>query len=125
MPGLSQPGFTFGVIRGECRVAADCGGLMRTHTAAYGADANDRLRWLVGQAKRSDPLAPVTVIVPTNAAGVAARRLLASGLQTQTAGGSGIAGIAFVTVRGLGERLGAARLEAQGRDQPPRRSSPH
>ena len=45
----------------------------------YGPDAAEALRARIAAAKGDDPLAPVTVIVPSNHVGVATRRLLASG----------------------------------------------
>lgn len=49
-------------------------------TTAYGAKAYVRLRAAVADAKRDDPLAPVTLLVPTNLCGTVARRTLAGGL---------------------------------------------
>ena len=45
----------------------------------YGRDAAEALRAEIVAAKGTEPLAPVTVVVPSNHVGVAARRLLASG----------------------------------------------
>ena len=45
----------------------------------YGRDAAEALRAEIVAAKGAEPLAPVTVVVPSNHVGVAARRLLASG----------------------------------------------
>ncbi|HET9728760.1 MAG TPA: hypothetical protein VFR41_05025, partial [Acidimicrobiia bacterium] len=45
----------------------------------YGRDASRALFDAVRAAKADEPLAPVTIIVPTNSVGVAARRLLATG----------------------------------------------
>jgi RecB family exonuclease len=74
------------------------------------------LRSEIGDAKHGDPLAPVTVIVPSNHVGVAARRLLASGrLGPVCPQGAGIAAVTFLTVYRLGELLGAPRLAAEGR----------
>jgi ATP-dependent helicase/nuclease subunit B len=47
--------------------------------SSYGADASLALRDAVTAAKAGEPLAPVTVVVPSNHVGVASRRLLASG----------------------------------------------
>ncbi len=67
-------------------------------------------------AKGGDPLAPVTVIVPSNYVGVATRRLLASGsLGPLSDRGTGVAAVSFVTVYRLAELLGSRRLAAGGR----------
>src|SRR5713101_2122331 len=85
-------------------------------TRPYGRPAADALRDVVAARKDDDPLAPVTVIVPTNYVGVAARRLLASGtLGPLTSAGSGVAGVTFLTVYRLAELLGAPRLASAGR----------
>ena len=66
---------------------------------------------MVAARKHDDPLAPVTVIVPTNYVGVAARRLLAGGsLGRLTSAGEGVAGVTFLTVYRFAELLGAPRL---------------
>lgn len=75
---------------------------------AYGRAAADLLDEQVRAVKGEDPLAPVTVVAPSNYVGVAMRRKLASR-------GNGIAAVTFLTVYRLGELLGAARLAAAGR----------
>ena len=45
----------------------------------YGRAAYDDLRTVVAEAKAGDPLSPVTLLVPTDLCGVAARRELARG----------------------------------------------
>lgn len=77
-------------------------------TVAYGRAAVDALAVVVGAAKGGDPLAPVTVVVPTNYAAVATRRALA-------ANGPGVAAVSFLTLHRLAERLGGASLAAAGR----------
>jgi RecB family exonuclease len=85
-------------------------------TVAYGPPAALALRDAVAAGKRGDPLAPVSVVVPTNYVGVAARRLLGSGaLGPVTERGVGIAGVTFLTVYRTAELLGAPRLAAAGR----------
>jgi ATP-dependent helicase/nuclease subunit B len=82
----------------------------------YGPDASRALHAAVVAAKAGDPLAPVTVVVPTNYVGVAARRLLGSGaLGRVTESGEGVAGVTFLTMFRLAELLGAARLTAEHR----------
>src|SRR5918996_2124207 len=83
---------------------------------AYGRPAAEVLRERVAAAKAGDPLAAVTVLVPTNYVGVSIRRLLATGaLGPVTMRGSGVAGITLLTVYRLAELLGAAGLAAAGR----------
>jgi ATP-dependent helicase/nuclease subunit B len=83
---------------------------------AYGRAASETLFAAIAQAKRDEPLAPVTIVVPTNSVGVAARRLLASGdLGALTAGARGVVGVTFLTVFRLAELLGAPRLAAARR----------
>lgn len=77
----------------------------------YGAAAHEALRAVVGEAKRDDPLQPVTVLVPTQLCGVGARRSLAAGC----GGRAGVAGLSVLTVDRLAERIAAARLVGSGR----------
>jgi len=82
----------------------------------YGREAAEALRAAIARVKAGDPLAPVTVVVPSNHVGVAARRLLASGaIGPVTDAGTGIAAVTFVTPYRLGELLGAAALAAAGK----------
>jgi len=84
--------------------------------ASYGPDAARALHRAVQGHKAGDPLAPVTVLVPTNYVGVSARRLLASGtLGPLVPGTHGVAAVTFLTVYRLGELLGAPSLAAAGR----------
>ena len=78
---------------------------------AYGRAALEALRDIVADVKH-DPMAPVTVLVPNNIAGIVARRHLAHGL---TAGGNGVAGIWFTTLPRLAEQLAAPTLTGRGR----------
>jgi ATP-dependent helicase/nuclease subunit B len=82
----------------------------------YGREAAEALRAAVAGHKGGDPLAPVTVVVPTNYVGVAARRLLGGGeLGRVTDAGDGVAGVTFLTVYRLAELLGAPGLAGEGR----------
>lgn len=74
---------------------------------AYGAPALDALAAAVRAAQAGDPLAPVAVVVPTNTAGVMARRALGRR--------GGFAGIDVLTPFRLAELLGAPALHAAGR----------
>lgn len=76
-------------------------------TTAYGAPALDALAAAVRRAQGDDPLAPVAVVVPTNTAGVTARRALGRR--------GGFAGIDVLTPFRLAELLGAPALHAAGR----------
>jgi ATP-dependent helicase/nuclease subunit B len=80
---------------------------MKVEFARYGAEALAALRRTVATIKTQDPMTPTTVLVPSNVAGIAARRHLAAGL------GEGCLGIAAIDVTTLGrvaERLAAAGL---------------
>ena len=73
----------------------------------YGDAAVTALGQRVGLAKAGDALAPVTVIVPGNYAAVALRRELARR--------GGVAGVDFLTLYRLAERLAGPALAAAGR----------
>ena len=89
---------------------------LRTEWVAYGRPAAQVLRREIADGKDGDPLAPISVIVPSNHVGVASRRLLASGtLGPVCEQGAGMAAVTFLTVYRLGELLGAPRLAADGR----------
>jgi ATP-dependent helicase/nuclease subunit B len=77
----------------------------------YGAAAYEALRGVVGEVKGGDPLAPVSVLVPTNLCGVIARRVLARGV----AGRAGVAGLSVLTVDRLAALIAAAALTGAGR----------
>lgn len=73
----------------------------------YGEAAVGVLAEQVHAAKAGDPLAPVTVVVPSNYAAVATRRDLARR--------GGVAGTSFLTLHRLAERVGGPTLAAAGR----------
>ncbi len=81
-------------------------------TTGYGVAAYAALRRTVAEIKRADPLAPVTLVVPTNVCGLVARRILARG---DGSGRAGIAGLAVSTLPRLAELLAAPTLTAEGR----------
>jgi ATP-dependent helicase/nuclease subunit B len=82
----------------------------------YGRDAEEALRAAITEAKAGEPLAPVTVVVPSNHVGVGTRRLLASGvLGPVCERGVGLAAVTFVTPYRLAELLGASTLAQQAR----------
>lgn len=69
--------------------------------------ALEELVSLVAAAKRDDPMAPVTVIVPSNVAGRSVGWRLAAGIEP---GRPGIAGVRITTLARLAESIAAARL---------------
>ena len=75
---------------------------------SYGAKATAALGDAIATAKGDDPLAPVTVVVPSNLVGVAARRALAT---THSAGGTpGLAAVRFETLLGMAGLLAGTAL---------------
>ena len=87
----------------------------RARHRALRARRAQALRDAVAAGKQGDPLSPVSVVVPTNYVGVAARRMLGSGaLGPVTDRGVGIAGVTFLTVYRVAEMLGAPRLAGGG-----------
>lgn len=77
------------------------------HVVPYGRPAGLALAGVIAAAKGSAALAPVTVVVPSNFAGLAARRLLATG---ELGGPAGVANVSFLTPFGLAELLAADQL---------------
>jgi RecB family exonuclease len=88
---------------------------LRVVWTRYGREAADALRAVVASAKAGDPLAPVTVVVPSNHVGVAARRQLAAASGRSDDGPDGIVAVSFVTLFRLAELLGAPLLAAASR----------
>jgi len=82
---------------------------MHVATVPYGRPASEALSAAVVAAKRSAALDPVTVIVASNFAGLAARRLLGAG----TVGPGGLVNVNFVTPFRLAELLAAEQLLGQ------------
>jgi ATP-dependent helicase/nuclease subunit B len=81
-------------------------GIRRVDVVAQGRPATEALARHVAAAKDGRPLAPVTVVVPSNMAGLTARRLLAAGI----VGRPGLANVQFVTPLRLAELLSADLL---------------
>lgn len=73
----------------------------------YGDAAHGALANAVAQHKRGDPLRPVSVIVPSNFVGLAARRSLGRRL--------GVAAVSVLTVHRLSELLGSATVANAGK----------
>ena len=80
---------------------------------AYGAPAYEELRRVIGRVKAADPMAPVTLIVPSNLCGTIARRTLAATLRDE--GRRGVAGLTILTLDRLAELVAAPQLTAAGR----------
>jgi RecB family exonuclease len=76
---------------------------------SYGAPATAALADAIAAAKGGDPLAPVTVVVPSNLVGVSARRTLAAGSP------AGLAAVRFETVLGLARLLAGPSLPSDRR----------
>ena len=91
---MPHPFRTIGAVTASC-------------TAVSAADALPALADAVRAAKGDHRLTPVTVIVPTNAVGVTARRWLGAN--------GGVAAIELVTPTRLAERIAGAELAAAGR----------
>jgi ATP-dependent helicase/nuclease subunit B len=80
-----------------------------TQVVGYGREASEALVATIGAAQQQDPLAPVTVIVPSNFVGLSVRRLLGS--QILRAGERvGLANVSFVTPFQLAEQVAADLL---------------
>ncbi|MFC0626367.1 PD-(D/E)XK nuclease family protein [Kribbella deserti] len=76
---------------------------IRVETTPYGAAALGCLREVVAGIKSDDPMTPVTLLLPSNTAGLVARRHLAAELGS-------VAGLFLATVPRLAEQLAAAGL---------------
>jgi ATP-dependent helicase/nuclease subunit B len=89
---------------------------LTVYSTRYGRPAAEMLHARIAEAKADDPLAQVTVLVPTNFVGVSMRRLLGSGRLGPLAGANaGVAGLRILTVHRLAELLGAPHLAGSGR----------
>jgi RecB family exonuclease len=84
----------------------------RVTWTTYGRPALDALWTTVAELKQDDPLHPVTVIVPSNIAGIVARRHLARGFHPDR---PAVAGLWVTTLPRLAEQLAAPRLTGSGR----------
>ena len=77
----------------------------------YGLLATERLGEQISVLKNGDPLAPVTVVVPTNIAGLATRRALGGQ-------GRGIAAVGFLKLFDLAERLAGRQMAVRRKKKP-------
>lgn len=98
-----------GLDDGPSRVgrALPGGGLLAVGVG-FGVEAREALGDFVARTKSGDPLAAVTVVVPSNYTGLSLRRDLASR-------GSGIAVLETLTIAELADRLGGSLLQRGGR----------
>ncbi|MGI9603569.1 MAG: PD-(D/E)XK nuclease family protein [Acidimicrobiales bacterium] len=78
----------------------------------FGRTALVALARAIRHLEGDDPLAPVTVVVPSNLAGLTARRLLAAGIDDDRAG---LINVAFATPYQLAAQLGGPRMARDGR----------
>ena len=89
---------------------------IRMHPVEFGRPALAKLAEFIANSKVHDPFAEVTVVVPTNYAGVALRRALASGTGGPVSSfGDGLAAVTAVTMFGLAQRLAAPGMHVRGR----------
>jgi ATP-dependent helicase/nuclease subunit B len=98
------------VNRDESRRSRPTVTIVSTARTGYGRAAYDALRAAVADRKRGNPLAPVTVLVPSQVAGIIARRALAHGYGEHP----GIAALNVLTVDRLAERVAASALVGSG-----------
>lgn len=85
-----------------------------TRFERFGAPAIRALRQEIDRLKGGDVLAPVTVVVPRAAVGLASRRQLAAEPAFHASVGAGVANVRFVTLPRLAAELADARLRASG-----------
>jgi ATP-dependent helicase/nuclease subunit B len=112
---VSHPLRTIAVVSDVTTTAPETAGI-ETVVTRFGRPALEALADQIRRAKRDDPLAPVTVVVPANHVGVTARRALAGGsLGPVTSRGPGVAAVTFLTPYRLAELLGAPGLAASAR----------
>jgi ATP-dependent helicase/nuclease subunit B len=78
----------------------------RVDVVPYGRPASQALADAIQRAKAAGPLAPVTVIVPSNFTGLTGRRLLGAGI----VGAGGVANVGFLTPLRVAELLAADLL---------------
>jgi RecB family exonuclease len=85
----------------------------RLVVAPFGPEADDALARAIVAAKGGDPLAPVTVAVPSTLCGLSLRRQFAT--RPLGAPAAGLANVRFLVLARVAELLGAPRLAAAGR----------
>ncbi len=90
------------------------GGPHHLHAPA-GRAALQVLADAVAGAKAADPLAAVTVLVPSAAAGISLRRLIGSGAVRATGAAPGLINVQFLSLARVTELIGSPSLAAEGR----------
>jgi RecB family exonuclease len=85
----------------------------RLRVAPYGPGADEALAAMLATIKADDPLAPVTVAVPSTVAGLSIRRRFA--YRTLSGSAPGLVNVRFLVLARVAELLGAPRLAAAGR----------
>lgn len=87
---------------------------MDVRTVPFGPEATAALADAVARAQAADSLAPVTVIVPSNYAGLAVRRLLASSENARPGSAPGLVNVTFATPYQVAAQIGAVEVVADG-----------
>jgi len=82
---------------------------------AFGSEATLGLASAVAEAQRADPLAPVTVVTPSNYAGLSVRRLLASTDYTVAGTATGIVNVGFATLFQVAVQVGTPEVVRTGK----------
>lgn len=88
---------------------------MTVRSVAFGREATLGLAEAVAEAQRADPLAPVTVVTPSNFAGLSVRRLLASTEHTMPGSATGLVNVGFATLFQVAMQVGTAEVVRTGR----------
>ena len=82
--------------------------------APYGPTSRAALTEVIAEAKHNNPLAPVTVVVPSDYAGLALRRAVAAS-PLPSSSQPGLVNVRFMVLGRVLELVGAPRLAARGR----------
>jgi ATP-dependent helicase/nuclease subunit B len=89
--------------------------MQRWSVVAFGPPALEALGAAIDAAKADDPLAPVTVAVPSMYAGLAARRALAAqGVEERPCKTQGLVNCRFMPLAGIADLLGGPALASAG-----------
>lgn len=88
---------------------------MTVRVVAFGREATLGLAEAVAAAQRADPLAPVTVVTPSNFASLSVRRLLASTDHTMPGTATGLVNVGFATLFQVAVQIGTAEVVRTGR----------
>ena len=82
---------------------------------SFGRPATEALARAIRDLEGDDPLAPVTVVVPSNLAGLTARRLLAADVGRGSSTRRGLVNVSFPTPYRLAAQLGGETMAMAGR----------